>query len=305
MDLRDLEIFRAVVTEGGITRAAVKLCRVQSNITTRVKQLEAELERPLFIREGKKLHLAPAGRILLDYAERLLALSEEAREAVRDPRPRGPFRLGAMESTAAVRLPAPLTEFYRRWPEVDLQLRTGNPRQLCAAILAGEIDAALVAEPVPETQFESAEAFVERLALVAKLDHPPITDASPAPETTIVFENGCPHRRQLEAWYAARGDMPARSIELGSYHAMFGSVVAGMGIALMPESILAAFPERAHVSVHPLPESFDVLRTLLVWRRGGASPKIEAFLEVITSLRTQIGEDKQGDEPPMAQPPFL
>ena len=74
---------------------------VQSNVTTRVRQLEDELGVPLFIREGKRLHLAPAGQVLLGYADRLLALADEAREAVRDAKPRGLFRLGAMESTAA------------------------------------------------------------------------------------------------------------------------------------------------------------------------------------------------------------
>jgi DNA-binding transcriptional LysR family regulator len=76
--------FRAVVEAGGVTRAAERLHRVQSNITTRIRQLEEKLGTPLFIREGKRLHLSPAGQVLLDYAQRLLALADEARDAVRD-----------------------------------------------------------------------------------------------------------------------------------------------------------------------------------------------------------------------------
>src|SRR3954454_3563687 len=101
MDLSGLRIFVAVVREGGITRAAERLHRVQSNVTTRIRQLEEDLGVALFIRDGKRLHLAPAGQILLDYADRLLALADEARCAVGDTKPRGTFRLGAMESTAA------------------------------------------------------------------------------------------------------------------------------------------------------------------------------------------------------------
>jgi DNA-binding transcriptional LysR family regulator len=78
MDLSDLRIFSAVVRHGGVTRAAERLHRVQSNVTTRVRQLEDELNVRLFIREGKRLHLAPAGKVLLDYADRQLALAEEA-----------------------------------------------------------------------------------------------------------------------------------------------------------------------------------------------------------------------------------
>jgi len=161
MDLSDLRIFSAVVRQGGVTRAAERLHRVQSNVTTRIRQLEEDLGVALFIREGKRLHLAPAGQMLLDYADRLLALADEARMAVQDPRPRGVFRLGAMDSTAAVRLPGPLAEYHRLYPDVVLELRTGNPTQLGTAILAGELDAALVAEPIPDEPFEKIFAFEE------------------------------------------------------------------------------------------------------------------------------------------------
>ena len=124
MDLRDLEVFLAVAEAQGISRAAERLGRVQSSVTVRIQQLEAELGKPLFLREGRRFALSPAGRVLAGYAERLLKLAEEARVAVADPKPAGEFRLGAMESTAAVRLPGPLTEFYRRHPDVELKLRT-------------------------------------------------------------------------------------------------------------------------------------------------------------------------------------
>ena len=189
MDLSDLRIFAAVVREGGVTRAAERLHRVQSNVTTRVRQLEEELGVDLFLREGKRLRLSPAGQILLPYAERLLALAEEAKGAVQDPRPRGVFRLGAMESTAAVRLPAPLTEYHRRHPGVVLELRTGNPQQLAAAILAGQIDAALVAEPIADAPFEKVLAFEEEAVIVAAADHPPIGPGWPAPRTMLAFEH--------------------------------------------------------------------------------------------------------------------
>ena len=75
MELSDLRIFTAVVREGGVTRAAKRLHRVQSNVTTRVRQLEEDVGVALFTREGKRLVLTPAGHVLLDYADRLLALA--------------------------------------------------------------------------------------------------------------------------------------------------------------------------------------------------------------------------------------
>ncbi len=286
MDLSDLRIFAAVVRHGGVTRAAERLHRVQSNVTTRVRQLEDELNVRLFIREGKRLHLAPAGKVLLDYADRLLALAEEARVAVQDSRPRGVFRLGAMESTAAVRLPGPLAEYSRRHPNVVLELRTGNPTQLARAILAGEIDAALVAEPIPDAPFEKVAAYEEEPVIVASADHPPIAAGSPLPKTIIVFEHGCPHRKRLEAWYEKRGEMPERILELGSYHAMLGCVVAGMGAALLPRSVLDTFPESRRLSIHRLPRGEDRIPTVLIWRRGASSPNTRALVEILMGRRT-------------------
>ncbi len=283
MDLSDLRIFSAVVREGGVTRAAERLHRVQSNVTTRIRQLEEDLSVALFIREGKRLHLAPAGQVLLDYADRLLALADEARGAVQDTRPRGMFRLGAMESTAAVRLPGLLSEYHRRHPGVVLELRTGNPQVLGSAILAGDLDAALVAEPIADAPFEKTFAFDEELVIVAAANHPPIGKSGGLPRTIIVFEHGCPHRKRLEEWYASRREMPERTIELASYHAMLGCVVAGMGIALIPKSVLTTFPERKRLSVHLLARAENCAQTVLIWRKRAGSANVRALEEILRS----------------------
>jgi DNA-binding transcriptional LysR family regulator len=281
MDLSDLRIFTAVVREGGITRAAGKLNRVQSNVTTRIRQLELDLDVDLFIREGKRLHLAPAGQLLLGYAERLLALADEARASIRDPHPRGLFRLGATESTAAVRLPSAINEYSRRYPEVTLELRIGNPVTLSAAILAGEIDAALVSEPIADAPFEKIPAFDEELVIVSAAGHPPIGRKGCFPGTMIAFEHGCPYRKRLENWYASHGEMPGRTVELGSYHAMLGCIVAGMGIALLPKSVLTTFPESKRLAVHRLPPGQNRSSTVLIWRKGADSPNIGALRQIL------------------------
>jgi DNA-binding transcriptional LysR family regulator len=291
MDLSDLLIFSTVVREGGVTRAAERLHRVQSNVTTRIQQLEDDLSVALFIREGKRLHLAPAGRILLGYAERLLVLADEARGAVRDARPRGTFRLGSMESTAAVRLPGLLTEYHRRHPAVVLELRTGNPQVLGSAILAGDLDAALVAEPIADAPFGKMFAFKEELVIVAPADHPPIGKKAGLPRTIIVFEHGCPHRKRLEDWYASRNEMPERTVELSSYHATLGCVVAGMGISLIPRSVLTTFPERKRLSVHRLTGAVSHADTVLVWRKGAGSANIMALEEILKGRNSRPQEN--------------
>jgi DNA-binding transcriptional LysR family regulator len=282
MDLSDLRIFTAVVREGGVTRAAEKLNRVQSNVTTRIRQLEEDLEITLFIREGKRLHLAPAGQALLGYADRLLALADEARASLRDPKPRGLFRLGSMESTAAVRLPKVLNEYHRLHPEVTLELRIGNPEGLATAILVGELDAALAAEPIADAPFDKVFAFEEEPVIVSAAGRHPVGKKRQFPPTILAFEHGCPYRKRLESYYAERGEMPERTVELASYHAMLGCVAAGMGIALLPKSVLSTFPESKRLTVHRLPSGENRAETVLIWRKGASSPNIRALQDILS-----------------------
>jgi DNA-binding transcriptional LysR family regulator len=286
MELSDLRIFRTVAEAGGITRAAELLHRVPSNITTRIQNLEEALGTPLFLREHKRMQLSPAGKTLLDYAGRLLALADEAREAVNTSEPRGVLRLGAMESTAATRLPALLGAIQKRYPELSMELRTGNPRVLTADVLAGDLDSALVAEPVSDERLASLLAYVEELVLVGPPGHAPIRSPADLPRGTLLaFEPGCPHRARLEDWCARGKVAPARLIEVGSYHAILGCCVAGMGVALMPKGVLDTYTGRARLSVHPLTGDFRSVRTLLIWRRDAPQAKVGALARILRDHR--------------------
>jgi DNA-binding transcriptional LysR family regulator len=230
MELSDLVVFRTVVNAGGVTRAANQLHRVQSNVTTRVKNLEDELGVALFIREGRRMQLTPAGKVLLGYAERIIALASEAKVALRDSGPRGVLRLGAMESTAAVRLPAPLSRLQSRHRDLAIELHTGDPVRLIGDVLAGTLEAALVAEPVSDPRLESMPVYAEELVLVTRSGHPAIREPRDiAPRTLLAFHPGCPHRKRLEDWFDRANVMPERIVEMSSYHAILGCAGRGDG----------------------------------------------------------------------------
>lgn len=289
MEISDLEIFRTVVQAGGITRAAAKLHRVPSNVTTRVRQLEEGLGVRLFLREGKRLQLSPAGRVLLDYAERILDLAKQAREALEDSPPRGPLRLGTMESTAATRLPEPLSAYHRRYPDVTLELRTGPTQELVAQVLAGELDAALVADPIKDARLGSILLYEEELVIVAEARHPPIKLPKDVPSRTLLaFRSGCVYRKRLEDWFAHHRMVPERIVEVSSYYAILGCAVAGMGIALLPRSVLAIFPGRDRLSVHPLSGSVSKSKTLFLWRNEARTAKIDALANILSSLADTV-----------------
>ncbi|MEI6001692.1 LysR family transcriptional regulator [Paraburkholderia bengalensis] len=287
MDLAALTIFRAVVRENGVTRAAAKLNRVQSNVTTRIKQLEEQLGAELFIRDGRRLVLTPAGETLLPYAERLLALADEARHAIRDARPSGRLRLGTMESVAATRLPGLLAEYHQAWPDVALELETGTTGRLIDRVREFEVDAALVATPFDPAWngglFDAIPVFREELVMLTPRGYRPVQEAGDAGLSTLIaFEAGCSYRVHIEQWCMERGIRPARVLELGSYHAIVACVAAGAGVAVAPRSVLALMPQSNDIAVHPL-DGMGGIDTLLVWRRGHFSSALNALRDMLVA----------------------
>ncbi|RFU46456.1 LysR family transcriptional regulator [Paraburkholderia sp. DHOC27] len=286
MDLSALTIFRAVVRENGVTRAAAKLNRVQSNVTTRIRQLEETLGVDLFIRDGRRLVLTPAGETLLPYAERLLALADEARHALVEDHPQGRLRLGTMESTAASRLPRLLAIYHQRWPQVTLELATGVTRTLFDGVRSFEFDAALIARPIePDALhaglFESVPVFTEELVLCTPRGQAPVTTAHDvAGLTLIAFEAGCAYRSYAMRWYEQQGIRPTRVLELSSYHAIVACVAAGAGVAVAPRSVLELAGLDGEVDLHPLGELSRV-DTLLVWRKGHFSAALNALRDLL------------------------
>jgi DNA-binding transcriptional LysR family regulator len=278
MDLVALQIFKAVAEAGGITKAAARLHRVQSNITTRVKQLEARLGTALFHRHKRRLVLSPEGRTLLAYAERLLALSSEAQAALRNGAPRGVLRIGSLESTAATRLPPVLSRYHLAYPEVRLELVTGTSGALVTRVLNGDIEAAFVAEPFTAQGLEMQLAFSEELVLIAPKGFAEIRTAKDAAHLPVLaFAAGCSYRRRLETWLGRAGISPERVMEYGSYHAIVACVAAGCGIAVVPKSVIRAVRPEREVRIQPLPKEIAAAKTQLVWRQGHRSAALEAL----------------------------
>ena len=234
----------------------------------------------LFLRTGKRMALTPEGQIFLGYAQRLLALAEEARQALQPSQPQGRLRLGAMESTAASRLPGPLAQFHGQWPGVALELSTGASQDLLDRLRAHALDAVLIAWPPGQpldSALDATPVFCEELLLALPANHPPITGPQDVqPRTLAVFEPGCTYRRIAQQWLAAR-TQPLQLLELGSYHAILACVAAGNCVGVVPRSVLdlARTPPALHL--HPL-QSVD---TLLVRRSGYRSAALDALQQTL------------------------
>lgn len=269
MDIVDLQTFRAVVDCGGVTAAARQLHRVQSSISARLQALEQRLGCALFERQGKSLQLTPEGRYLYGRSARIVREMEVLREELSPGAHGAILRVGSMESTAAVRLPQPLAQLRRQHPRLQLVLRTGTTGALLEALEQGELDAALVAGPALRPALEWQPVFEEELVLVAPRQ-------PGAARALITFSAGCAYREVALAWARQQGEAFDGVVEIGSYHALVASVAAGMGVGLVPRSVLALSDARA-LDVQPLASDQGRQTTWLVSRAGGRSAAVAAL----------------------------
>ncbi|MDH4569140.1 LysR family transcriptional regulator [Pseudomonas sp. BN414] len=285
MDLSSLEIFRAVALEHSVTRAAQRLQRAQSNVTTRIRQLEEELGTPLFLREGKRMTLTDRGQAFLEYSERLLALADEARQAMHPLQPGGRLRLGSMESTAASRLPVPLARFHGQCPDVELEVSTGTSQALLEGVLARRLDCALVAWPKGQEEvaamgLEAQPVFLEELLLVLPAGHPLVKEPSDVQVRGLAgFAEGCTYRQIAENWLSGESRPLPTVQQVGSYHTILACVSAGSCVGILPRSVLELQREPPPLQQVPLMQ----VETLLVWRQGYSTAAFEAFRQVLSS----------------------
>jgi DNA-binding transcriptional LysR family regulator len=292
VEQRQLRTFRTVARTLSFTRAAAELGYVQSNVTAQIKTLESELGVPLFDRLGRKVVLTDAGRVLLRYAERILDLSEEAREAVADDgEPTGTLVIGASPSLSAYRLPRLLRRFGRRFPRVKLSFRPTPHEELGSRVADGSLDVAFLLEgPVRSASLRSEELAEERLVVLAPPDHPlagstRVSPADLAGEQILLTEPGCNYRLMFERELAEAGVEPAATLGFDGVETVKQCVAAGMGIAMLPAVTVEAELERGELAAlrwagRDLSIPVQVIRHKDKW----VSPALAAFLETSRQL---------------------
>lgn len=285
MNHTSLKIFMVVAEELSIIKAAKRLGRVQSNITTRIQQLEQELDVQLFLRDNKKLQLSPAGETFLSYCRQLLTLADEARQALHPQQPSGILRLGSMESTVASRLNQPLSDFSHAFPDVHLQLVTQPSRQLTEAVLTRELDCALVSLPVNAQQHTECPAglsfrslYSEDLLLIYPAGYQP---DSQGPLPLAAFADGCSYRRiavqTLQS--SVTGEQLSDISEVSSYHSMLSSVAGGGYCCLLPKSVFGLLQSPHQLTIVPAGTAV----TQFIWREESASLAVQNLGDLLAA----------------------
>ncbi|MCW8949549.1 MAG: LysR family transcriptional regulator [Sedimenticola sp.] len=277
MEVSSLRIFLSVADTGGISAAAEKLHYVQSNVTARIKKLEEELGAALFVRQSRGMSLTAAGRVLRDYAERILRLELQATDAVRGTIENGgSIRLGSMETTMAIRLPAILKELHAQMPLAEITVSTGRTEGLIRDVLEHRLDCAYVGGPVEHPEIESRVAFEEELVLVTSKE-------AVQQNVLLVFRTGCVYRARAEQWLREEGLLPYSLMEYGTLEGILGCVDAGLGCTLMPKAVVERSAFRVDVDISPIPAHIAMIQTLLIRRRdtplSGAMRKLDQLTE--------------------------
>jgi DNA-binding transcriptional LysR family regulator len=284
VDLSSLRFLISVADTGTVTAAAKQLHCVQSNVTARLKHLEDEAGVPLFQRVGRRLVMTPHGQTLLDYARRIQRLTEEARRATQAAdRPAGPLRLGAMETTASLRLAPLVPQFHRRYPEVRLSLETGTTTELIERVLGLDLDGALVAGPVEHAALAQEPVYVEELVLVSEAAITDLEDLAQRQDLgLLLFKLGCNYRDTLERWAQDTLIAGYRTLDFGSVEAILSCAAAGVGVSVMPRTVVEASPVRDTLRIHPLPQELRESTTVLIYRRDCfATGAFRAFKELL------------------------
>jgi DNA-binding transcriptional LysR family regulator len=243
MTLRQLESFLAIVRAGSFRRAAERLALSQPALSQQIKELERELETPLFDRLGRSVRPTAAGMVLETHVQRVLAAIDGAREAMRALRglERGSLVLAASTTPGIYLLPRLLAGFKRAHPHLVVALRIANTREVEELIRRGEADLGIVGGHLAEARETCVEArLVDRIVLIVPPGHRwagkrEIAPARLREECLLTREDGSATRQVTEAALTRAGVSIDTRLELGHTEAIKEAVRAGLGVALVSQ----------------------------------------------------------------------
>ncbi|HJQ63522.1 MAG TPA: LysR family transcriptional regulator [Burkholderiales bacterium] len=258
LDIDSLRAFKTVLELGGVTRAARKLNLTQSAVSHKLARLEERIGRPIMLKGNAGLILTSDGRSLLSYAERLIALHDEAAQHFRLSELKGQVRLGSTEDAASKHLAAVLGRFRRLHPRVSLCIRVAQSLSLQEMLKAGEVDLAVMQVFAHEKQPEDLELWREDLVWVQSRDHA----CNLGPRIPFVsFDANCFYRRAAQAALADTERSLDVVLECPSAQGVKSGVRHGLGVAIISSRHLDANLMEITADLPSFPKVCHVLRS--------------------------------------------
>lgn len=286
LELKDLEIFQLVAEKGTVTEVAKELNYVQSNVTSRIQKLEAELNTSLFHRHRRGMTLTPEGKKLLFYSEKILKLTAEMKKAIQDQNePMGKLEIGTVETV--YHLPAILSSYIKKYKNVELSLFTGVTESLEKEVLNHKLDGAFVTKTDFHPDLEVHDVFDEELVLIS--DQRERTPEELIDEPFLCFSTGCGYRARLEQWYKDQNAAPQKIMEFGTLETILRGVSMGLGVSFVPRSAVSHLEQRGEIRCHRLPEQYSKVKTVFIRRKDAyLTATMEKFIDTIEESRKFI-----------------
>ena len=289
LENKHLITFQIAAKTLNFTQTAKMLNFAQSSVTAQMKSLEAELGTPLFERLGKRLILTEAGRKFQLYADKMIRLNEEAKMAVGgDEELSGTLTIGAQESQCTYRLPPILMKFKKTYPNVKVIFKPAHSDEMARKqLLEGLLDIAFIMDTLKPGDALKIESLIqENIKLVVAPDHPLLAKKEVCPkdleqETFLLTETGCSYRTLLEDNLRSAKVYPLNKYEFGSIEAIKQCVIAGLGIAVLPEMAIESDIRSGKMKELAWLNTSIPVFTQIAWHKDKLmTPPLQAFIRL-------------------------
>jgi DNA-binding transcriptional LysR family regulator len=288
LDFDQLTTFLEVAKLGNFSRAGDKVFRSQSAVSSQIRQLEQEYGTRLLDRSGKRVKLTPAGEVLFEYANRLLALRGESVRAVadQDQMPRGVLAIGANEATCLYVLPETFGEYRRRYSDVQISIYRNFSHKILERLQDGLIDVGIVTMPVKAPSLVVKRIFHDRLVLMTSPNHPLARmDAVPVEamvDYPIILPKAGHTRKTMDKLLRPYQSQLRIAMELPSIAMIKAFVASGMGISLISESFARRECRAGDLALVPMADANLSRELALVYHQDRTLPRSAvAFIEMV------------------------
>ena len=298
---RRLQVFHTVAKHLSFTKAAEQLFMTQPAVTFQIKQLEEHFNTRLFERSHGKIALTPAGRLMMNYAERILALSEEMETRVAEltGAMSGPLLLGASTTIAEFILPRILGEFKVAHPQVHTHLTVGNSEMIENRVADHALDVGLIESPSHLPGLHTVACCEDELVMICAPSHKlaklaSVTSQQILGEPFISRELGSGTREFSDQYLRQFGIAPEDLnvvMELGSPEAIKGVVETGLGVSIMSRARVAKERKLGTLAAVPLEPRLIRAFSFVHPKEKFRSKLLTAFVEFATTRMKQLANE--------------
>lgn len=271
MDLNLLKVFVSVANNKSISLASNELKCTQSNVTSRVKQLEKILTLELFHRVPKGVILTKSGEKFYPQAIELIHKMENCISSLTNENEINSLKIGSTDCNAVVRISPFLLKLHEDFPQMQLELFTGTTKSVTQLILDYKVDIAFISGEPKNDSLMVLKKYEEEIAILEP-------QGDNTPNVTLTFKEGCIYDEFLKNYYKQKNIYVEKSLSFGSLETILSCIKVGMGKSLLPTSIVKKMGYDKDIKITVLPKKEANIPTCLVCRKDYI-PKISDYLK--------------------------